>query len=69
MSNHDHALSFASGIVMVLTSPRAYNFNCAPQSSQYLYTISLTLEAADLIAYFPDLTGSVWTLKIYECGV
>ena len=23
---------------MVLTSPRAYNFNCAPQSSQYLYT-------------------------------
>ena len=24
---------------MVLTSPRAYNFNCAPQSSQYLYTM------------------------------
>ena len=23
---------------MVLTSPWAYNFNCAPQSSQYLYT-------------------------------
>ena len=37
--NHDYALSFASGIVMVLTSPRAYNFNCAPQSSQYLYNI------------------------------
>ena len=37
--NHDYTLSFASGIVMVLTSPRAYNFNCAPQSSQYLYTI------------------------------
>ena len=36
--NHDYALSFASGIVMVLASPRAYNFNCAPQSSQYLYT-------------------------------
>ena len=36
--NHDYALSFASGIVMVLTSPRAYNFNCAPQSSQHLYT-------------------------------
>ena len=35
--NHDYALSFALGIVMVLTSPRAYNFNCAPQSSQYLY--------------------------------
>ena len=40
--NHDYALSFASGIVMVLTSPRAYNFNCAPQSSQYLYTIAST---------------------------
>ena len=37
--NHDYALSFTSGIVMVLTSPRAYNFNCAPQSSQYLYNI------------------------------
>ena len=35
--NHDYAHSFASGIVMVLTSPRAYNFNCAPQSCQYLY--------------------------------
>ena len=30
-----------SGIVMVLTSPLAYNFNCAPQSSQYLYTVHL----------------------------
>ena len=28
--NHDYALSFASGIVMVLTSPWAYNFHCAP---------------------------------------
>ena len=37
--NHDYALSFASGIVMVLTSPRACNFNRAPQSSQYLYNI------------------------------
>ena len=34
---------FALGIVMVLTSPRAYNFNCAPQSSQYLYTIALII--------------------------
>ena len=38
--NHDYALNFASGIVMVLTSPRAYKFNCAPQSSQYLYIIN-----------------------------
>ena len=37
--NHDYTLSFTSGIVMVLTPPRAYNFNCAPQSSQYLYNI------------------------------
>ena len=29
---------------MVLTSPRAYNFNCAPQSSQYLYTVNVTLK-------------------------
>ena len=35
--NHDYARSEAEGIVMVLTSPRAYN--CAPQSSEYLYTI------------------------------
>ena len=27
---------------MVLTSPRAYNVNCAPQSSQYSYTIVVT---------------------------
>ena len=50
--NHDHALSFTSGIVMVLTSPQAYNFNCAPQSSQYLYTISLTFEEAVTAAEF-----------------
>ena len=37
---------------MVLTSPRAYNVNCAPQSSQYLYTISLTLEEAVTAAEF-----------------
>ena len=36
--NHDYTL--ASGIVMVLTSPQAYNFNYAPQSSQYLYNNS-----------------------------
>ena len=36
---HTLAHTFASGIVMVLTSPRAYNFNCAPQSSQYLYIL------------------------------
>ena len=28
---------------MVLTSPQAYNFNCAPQSSQYLYNIVFLL--------------------------
>ena len=28
---------------MVLTSPQAYNFNCAPQSSQYLYTVTFKL--------------------------
>ena len=38
----DYALSFASGIVMVLTSPWAHNFNCAPQSRQYLYTMIKT---------------------------
>ena len=42
--NHDYALSFASGIVMV-TSPRAYNFNCAPQSSQYLYNMQKILNS------------------------
>ena len=28
---------------MVLASPRAYNFNCAPQSSQYLYIIIMEI--------------------------
>ena len=45
--NHDYALSWASGIVMVLTSPRAYNFNYAPQSSQYLYIIVLSIQKAN----------------------
>ena len=29
--NHDHAQSKAEGIVMVLTSPRAYNFKLCPE--------------------------------------
>ena len=37
--NHNYTLSFARDIVMVLTLPWAYYFNCAPHSSQYLYTI------------------------------
>ena len=39
--NHDYARSEAEGIVMVLTSLRAYNLNCAPnkkQSKFVLYT-------------------------------
>ena len=54
---HDYALSrisFASGIVMILTSPRAYIFYCAPQSSQYLYIIImeiLRLRCSDNVFY------------------
>ena len=40
----------ASGIVMVLTSPWAYNFNCAPQSSQYLYTTYIS--CLNIILYY-----------------
>ena len=43
---------FTSGIVMLLTSHWAYNFNCAPHSSQNLYTI------AQLKGHAP----SPWTL-------
>ena len=35
---------------MVLTSPRAYNFNCAPQSSQYLYIHTLRVHYAHAAA-------------------
>ena len=54
--NHEYALSFASGIVMVLTSPRAYNFKCAPQSSQYLYNNSLWAKCTQLWPINPRLT-------------
>ena len=37
IQNHGYALSFASGIVMVWTSPWAYNFNYAPHSSHYFH--------------------------------
>ena len=48
--NHGYALSFASGIVMVLTSPWPYNFNSALQSSQYLYA-SLCPYVDSVVAY------------------
>ena len=36
---------------MVLTSPRAYNFNCAPQSSQYLYSTKIFIHELFCILY------------------
>ena len=66
--NHDYALSFASGIVMDLTSPRAYDFNCAPQSSQYLYTISFAKILTNsyikykYITWFYIKTSHIWTI-------
>ena len=37
--NHDYARSEAEGIVLVLTSPRAYNLNCAPNKKQSIFVL------------------------------
>ena len=37
--NHDYAWSEAECIVMVLTSPRAYNFNCASNKKQSIFVL------------------------------
>ena len=42
--NHDYALSFASGIVMVLTSPRVYNLTVPLKAVNICILISLKQE-------------------------